>query len=60
MGTAQPGTVATPAPAADASEPFPWSLVIFAGVAVGLLVAIGILAKRRLTSGSDDEDDEQA
>jgi methionine-rich copper-binding protein CopC len=60
MGTAQPGTVATPAPAADASEPFPWSLVIFAGVTVGLLVAIGILAKRRLTSGSDDEDDEQA
>ncbi|WP_426989451.1 copper resistance CopC family protein [Pseudarthrobacter sp. Y6] len=60
MGTAQPGTVATPAPAADASAPFPWSLVIFAGVAVGLLVAIGILAKRRLTAGSDAEDDEQA
>ncbi|MDQ5841581.1 MAG: copper resistance protein CopC, partial [Chloroflexota bacterium] len=36
MGTAQPGTVAAPAPAADASEPFPWSLVIFAAVAVGL------------------------
>lgn len=55
MGTAQPGTVAAPAPAEDASEPFPWSLVIFAAVAVGLLVAIGILAKRRLTAGSDDE-----
>ncbi|MDQ5861677.1 MAG: copper resistance protein CopC [Actinomycetota bacterium] len=61
MGTAQPGTVAAPAPAADASEPFPWSLVIFAAVAVGLLVAIGILAKRRLTAGSDDDDEtEQA
>lgn len=55
MGSAQPGTVATPAPAENASQPFPWSLVIFAAVAVGLLVAIGILAKRRLTSGSDDE-----
>ncbi|MET3173031.1 UNVERIFIED_ORG: methionine-rich copper-binding protein CopC [Arthrobacter sp. UYCu721] len=60
MGTAEPGTVATPAPAADASAPFPWSLVIFAGVAVGLLVAIGILAKRRLTAGSDDDETEQA
>jgi len=47
----------TPAPAPNASEPFPWSLVIFAAVAVGLLVAIGILARRRLTSGSDDDDD---
>jgi methionine-rich copper-binding protein CopC len=55
MGTAQPGTIVTPVPAADASEPFPWSLVIFASVAVGLLVAIGVLARRRLTS-SDDED----
>ncbi|MCP9000890.1 copper resistance protein CopC [Pseudarthrobacter sp. RMG13] len=55
MGTAQPGTVAAPAPAEDTSEPFPWSLVVFAAVAVGLLVAIGILAKRRLDAGSDDE-----
>ncbi|MET3721577.1 MULTISPECIES: copper resistance CopC family protein [unclassified Arthrobacter] len=55
MGTAQPGTIVAPEPAADASEPFPWSLVIFAAVALGLLVTIGILAKRRLTSGSDDE-----
>jgi copper resistance protein C len=55
MGTAQPGTIVTPVPAPDASEPFPWSLVIFASVAVGLLVAIGVLARRRLTS-SDDED----
>lgn len=60
MGSAQPGTVAAPAPAEDASEPFPWSLVIFVAVAVGLLVAIGILAKRRLTADSDDEEAEQA
>lgn len=54
MGTAQPGTTAAPVPAADASEPFPWSLVVFAAVALGLLVTIGIMAKRRL-AGSDDE-----
>lgn len=60
VGSAQPGTVAAPAPAENASEPFPWSLVIFAGVAVGLLVAIAILAKRRLTVDTDDEEAEQA
>ncbi|WP_104063145.1 copper resistance CopC family protein [Arthrobacter sp. 4R501] len=60
MGTAQPGTVAAPVPAEGASEPFPLSLVIFAAVAVGLLVAIGILAKRRLTADSDDDETEQA
>ncbi|MCU1517007.1 MAG: copper resistance protein CopC [Pseudarthrobacter sp.] len=56
MGTAQPGSTASPAPVQDASQPFPWSLVVFAAVAVGLLVAIGFLAKRRLGAGSDDED----
>ncbi|MEO8282559.1 MAG: copper resistance CopC family protein [Pseudarthrobacter sp.] len=60
MGTAQPGITVAPAPAVDASEPFPWSLVIFAAVALGLLVTIGILAKRRLSTGSDDEDTEEA
>ncbi|QHK21371.1 copper resistance protein CopC [Pseudarthrobacter psychrotolerans] len=60
MGTAQPGTVASPAAAEGASEPFPWSLVIFAAVAVGLLVAIGILAKRRLTAGGEDDETEEA
>lgn len=59
MGTARPGTVEVPAPAENASQPFPWSLVIFAAVAVGLLVAIGILAKRRLTTGSDNDETEQ-
>jgi methionine-rich copper-binding protein CopC len=54
MGTAQPGTTETPAPVADASQPFPWSLVVFAAVAIGLLVAIGILAKRRLAAGNEE------
>ena len=53
MGTPQPGATATPLPAVDASEPFPWSRVIFAAGALGLLVAIGVLAKRRLAEGSD-------
>lgn len=56
MGTAQPGSTATPLPVPDASQPFPWSLVIFGAVAVGLLVAIGIIAKRRLGAGGDEED----
>lgn len=60
MGTAQPGITEAPAPAVDASEPFPWSLVIFVAVALGLLVAIGVLARRRLTSGSDDEGTEES
>lgn len=59
MGTAQPGVTVAPEPAFNASEPFPWSLVIFAAVAVGLLVTIGILARRRLTAGSEDEDTEE-
>jgi methionine-rich copper-binding protein CopC len=55
MGTAQPGVTPPPAPVTDASQPFPWSLVVFASVAAGLLVAIAIMTKRRLTAGSDEE-----
>lgn len=58
IGTPQPGSTATPLPAVDASEPFPWSLVIFVAVAVGLLVTIAITAKRRLTTGSEDDAEE--
>jgi methionine-rich copper-binding protein CopC len=55
MATAQPGITANPLPAQDASQPFPWSLVIFAAVALGLLLAIGILAKRRLGAGGEED-----
>ena len=55
MGTAQPGVTPPPAPVVDASQPFPWSLVVFAAVAMGLLVAIAIMTKRRLTAGSEEE-----
>jgi len=56
IGTPQPGITPAPEKAPDASEPFPWSLVVFAAVAVGLLVALGVLARRRLGAGSDEED----
>ncbi|WP_445155492.1 copper resistance CopC family protein [Arthrobacter sp. Hor0625] len=55
LGTAQPGTTVAPTPAPDASQPFPWSIVIFVAVAVGILVALGLMAKRRLDDrGGDD------
>lgn len=56
MATAQPGITANPLPVQDASQPFPWSLVVFAAVAVGLLVAIGVLARRRLGAGGDEDE----
>jgi copper resistance protein C len=55
MGTAEPGTTREASEPADASEPFQWSIVIFAAVAVGLLAALAVIARRRLTAGADDE-----
>ncbi|CAN7378810.1 copper resistance protein CopC [Pseudarthrobacter oxydans] len=54
MGTAQPGTTGEPEQVGS-GEPFQWSIVIFALVAVGLLATLAILARRRLTAGTDDE-----
>ena len=54
MGTVSPGTTIAPAPVRDASQPFPWSIVVFAAVAVGILVALGLMAKRRLKEGDGD------
>jgi methionine-rich copper-binding protein CopC len=54
-GTAQPGTTTSPAPAPDASEPFPWSLVLFAGTALGILIALAVLARRNLKTPDGDE-----
>jgi hypothetical protein len=56
MGTAKPGVTEEPSEPAAAGEPFQWSIVIFAVVAVGLLVALGVLARRRLTDDGDDGD----
>ena len=52
MGTAQPGITPAPAQPASAAEPFPWSIVIFVGTAIGILVVLGLMAKSRLKSGS--------
>lgn len=60
LGTAQPGTTAVPENAPNASEPFPWSLVIFVGTAVGILVALGLMAKRRLTPDGDEQGSDDA
>ncbi|WP_457947988.1 copper resistance CopC family protein [Pseudarthrobacter sp. alpha12b] len=58
MGTAQPGVTEEPSEPAKAGEPFQWSIVIFAVVAVGLLVALGVLARRRLTGDGDAGDND--
>ncbi len=55
LTTPQPGITATAAQP-NGSEPFPWSIVIFVGTAVGLLVALGLMAKRRLTPDPDSND----
>lgn len=51
LGTAQPGSTVAPSRAPDASQPFPWSIVMFVAVAVGILVALGLMARRRLNDG---------
>lgn len=55
MGTAEPGTTKEPSEPVTAAEPFQWSIVLFAAVAVGLLATLAVLARRRLTAGTDDE-----
>lgn len=54
-GTAAPGTTTGPEKAPDASQPFPWSIVGFAAVALALLVFLGITARRKLAGGRDEE-----
>ncbi len=56
-GTQEPGTPTAAEPAADASEPFPWSIVIFAVVALALLIGLGVTARRRLRVSNDDTAD---
>lgn len=55
LGTAGPGSPGTSEPVAASAEPFPWSIVGFAVVALGLLVALGVTARRRLKSGEEPE-----
>lgn len=58
MGTAKPGVTEEPSAPAGAGEPFQWSIVLFAAVAVGLLVVLGVLARRRLSGDGDTPDDD--
>jgi copper resistance protein C len=53
-GTPQPGETQATETAPDSAEPFPWSIVIFAAVALGLLVILGVLARRKLSAGDND------
>ena len=55
MGTAQPGITPAPERPASSSEPFPWSIVIFVGTAIGILVVLGLMAKSRLKPGSGSD-----
>ncbi|HEX9226344.1 MAG TPA: copper resistance CopC family protein, partial [Arthrobacter sp.] len=59
MGTAQPGIPQEPSRPVDASEPFPWSIVIFVGTAIGIVIALGVMAKRRLAARDEQVDDGQ-
>lgn len=59
MGTAEPGVTAEPSVPADSGEPFQWSIVVFAAAAVGLLVALAVIAKRRLSAGGDGQPDSE-
>jgi methionine-rich copper-binding protein CopC len=53
VGTPQPGATQATGTASDSSEPFPWSIVVFAVVALGLLITLGVLARRRLSVGDE-------
>ncbi|WP_160668258.1 copper resistance CopC family protein [Pseudarthrobacter sp. ATCC 49987] len=55
MGTAQPGITPAPEPRTSSSEPFPWSIVIFVGTAIGILVVLGLMAKSRLKPGAGND-----
>ncbi|HKS01031.1 MAG TPA: copper resistance CopC family protein [Arthrobacter sp.] len=56
VGTPQPGETQATGTVQNSSEPFPWSIVVFAAVALGLLVALGLMARRRLSAGDGDND----
>jgi hypothetical protein len=58
IGTAKPGVTEEPGEPANAGQPFQWSIVIFAAVAVGLLVALAVLARRRLAGDGETTDND--
>lgn len=56
LGTAEPGIPGGTEQDPSAAEPFQWSLVIFVGTAIGILVALGLMSRRRLRSGAEEPD----
>ena len=52
MGTAEPGITPAPSQPASSAEPFPWSIVIFVGTAIGIMVVLALMARSRLKPGS--------
>ncbi|MGO4146287.1 copper resistance protein CopC [Paenarthrobacter sp. YAF11_1] len=58
-GTGAPGT-GNSEPAADASQPFPWSIVGLAVVAVGLVIFLAVTARRKLAASNDSDGDSPA
>ncbi|WP_026542067.1 copper resistance CopC family protein [Paenarthrobacter nicotinovorans] len=58
-GTGAPATGKSE-PAADASQPFPWSIVGLAVVAVGLVIFLAVTARRKLAASNDSEGDSAA
>ena len=59
-GTAAPGTTGNNEPAADASQPFPWSIVGLAVVAVGLVIYLAVTARKKLAASNDADGDTPA
>ncbi|PRB35628.1 copper resistance protein CopC [Arthrobacter sp. MYb23] len=59
-GTAAPGTASNNEPAAEASQPFPWSIVGLAVVAVGLVIYLAVTARRKLAASNDSDADTSA
>lgn len=53
VGTAPAGAGSAAPAVPEASQPFPWSIVAFAGVALALLVILGVTARRRLAAGDE-------
>ncbi|MCT9870434.1 copper resistance CopC family protein [Paenarthrobacter aurescens] len=58
-GTAAPGT-GNSEPAPDASQPFPWSIVGLAVVAIGLVIFLAVTARKKLAASNDPDGDTPA
>jgi methionine-rich copper-binding protein CopC len=54
VGTAAPGAP-TAEPVPDASQPFPWSIVGFAAVALALVIFLAVTARKKLAASNDSE-----